>query len=128
MNKKNTIIIVGLVVVLLLIVINFVGFNKGYKITITNNTDKTVVNLDLKYKVGDIIKTIPQIEPKKSWKDNIDTSSIQGENAMILAYKDNKGNSYEECVVGYLEKGYNGKASIVINKIDDNGKLELEVK
>ena len=88
----------------------------------------TVEKLELKYKVGNIIQTISQIESKKSWKDTIDTNAIQGGNSIILTYKDNKGNSYEEYIVGYLEKGYNGKANVVINNIDENGKLEITIK
>lgn len=129
MSKKNKIIISVLVVFLTVVIGVFkFSFSKGYKISIDNNTNKTIENLELKYYVGNTIKTILQIEPKKSWKNNIDTNNIQGKNAIILTYKDNKGNSHEEFVVGYLEKGYSGKSNVVINKIDDNGKLEIEVK
>lgn len=129
MSKKNKIII-GALIVFLLGVIGIVkfSFSSGYKISIDNNTNETVENLNLKYKVGNTIQTVSQIKSKKSWKDTIDTNIIQGENAIILTYKDNKGNFYEEYVVGYLEKGYSGKANVVINKIDENGKLEIEVK
>lgn len=129
MSKKNNIIIIVLVVFLIVVISVFkFSFNSGYTISIDNNTNKTIENLELKYYVGNTIKTIPQIEPKKSWKYNIDTNNIQGENAIILTYKDNKGNSFEESVVGYLEKGYSGKSNVIINKIDDTGKLEIEVK
>lgn len=129
MSKKNK-IIMGVLIVCLLGVVGHVklNFSNGYKISIVNNTDKTVANLELKYKVGNTIQIVSQIEPKESWKKKIDTNSIQGENAILLTYKDNKGNSYEECVVGYLEKGYNGQANVSINKIDENGKLEIDVK
>lgn len=129
MSKKNKIII-GVLILFLLGVISIYkfSFNSGYKISITNNTNKTIEKLELKYKVGNIIQSISQIEPKKSWKDTIDTKKIQGENAIILTYKDNKGNSYEEYVVGYLEKGYSGKANVVINNIDENGKLKITIK
>ena len=129
MSKKNKIIIDLLILFLLGVVgICKFSFNSGYKISITNNTNKTVEKLELKYKFANIIQTISQIESKKSWKGAIDTNNIQGENAIILTYKDNKGNSYEEYVVGYLEKGYSGKANVVINKIDENGKLEITIK
>ncbi len=129
MGKKNKIIISVLVVFSILVIGVFkFSFSSGYKISIENKTNKTIENLELKYYVGNTIKTISQIEPQKSLKYNIDTNSIQGENSIILTYKDNKGNSYEESVVGYLEKGYSGKSNVVINKIDDNGKLEIEVK
>lgn len=129
MSKKNKIII-GVVILFTLVVIGIYkfSFSSGYKISITNNTNKTVEKLELKYKVGNIIQTISQIESKNSWKDTIDTHSIKGENAIILTYKDSKGNSYEEYVVGYLEKGYSGKVNVVINNIDENGKLEITIK
>lgn len=129
MNKKN---IVG-ISVLIIIIIVFISsvkpfFSSAYSISIANRTNKTVENLELRYKVGKSIQTIPQIEPKKFWKGKIDTNEIQGENAVILTYIDNKGNPYEEYVIGYLEKGYSGQVSMAINKIDDNGKLEIEIK
>ena len=129
MSKRNKIII-SVVILFLLGVIGICkfSFSSGYKIYITNNTNNTVEKLELKYKVGNIIQTISQIESKKSWKDTIDTNAIQGGNSIILTYKDNKCNSYEEYIVGYLEKGYNGKANVVINNIDENGKLEITIK
>ena len=104
MSKRNKIII-SVVILFLLGVIGICkfSFSSGYKIYITNNTNNTVEKLELKYKVGNIIQTISQIESKKSWKDTIDTNAIQGGNSIILTYKDNKGNSYEEYIVGYLE-------------------------
>ena len=129
MSKRNKIII-SVVILFLLGVIGICkfSFSSWYKIYITNNTNNTVEKLELKYKVGNIIQTISQIESKKSWKDTIDTNAIQGGNSIILTYKDNKGKSYEEYIVGYLEKGYNGKANVVINNIDENGKLEITIK
>ncbi|WP_194192452.1 hypothetical protein [Clostridium chrysemydis] len=129
MSKKNKIII-GVLILFLLGVVGILkfSFSNGYKISITNNTNKTIKKLELKYKVDSMIQNISQIESKTSWKYTIDTNSIQGENAIILTYKDNKGNSYEEYVVGYLEKGYSGKANVVINNVDENGKLEITIK
>lgn len=43
-------------------------------------------------------------------------------------YKDKSDNIYEESVVGYLEKGYKGQSNVSINKIDEDGKLEIDVK
>lgn len=129
MSKRNKIII-GVVVLFLIGAIGICrfSFNSGYKIYIANNTKKTVEKLELKYKVGNIIQTVSQIESKKSWKGTIDTNSIQGENAIILTYKDNEGNSYKECIVGYLEKGYRGTVKVFINNIDENGKLDIAIK
>ena len=129
MGKKNKIII-GILILFLLVVIIIVkfNFNRGYKISITNNSNKTVEKLELKYKSGNEIQTISKIESEKSWKYTVDTSTLQGENAIILSYKDNKGNYYKEYVVGYLEKGYSGKVNVIINNIDEDGKLEIELK
>ena len=128
MNKKNKIIL-GLLTLFLLgcfVVFKF-SFSSGYKISITNNTDKTIENLEVRYKSGDIIQSISKIESKKSWKYTIDTNSFEGGNAIVLTYKDNKGNSYEEYIIGYLEKGYSGKVNVVINNIDENGKLDITI-
>ena len=64
MSKKNKIIICALIIFLLGVIgiVKF-SFSSGYKISITNNTNKTVENLQ--YKVGNIIQTISQIESKK---------------------------------------------------------------
>lgn len=132
MSKKNKIIVGVLCVILVILVVVMCGMklseSKGYKITINNNTNKTIESLELRYKSGDTILNIFQIQPQESWKHNIITDSIQGENSIILRYKDKKGDYYEECIVGYLEKGYTGQADVLINKIDDNGKLMIKVK
>ena len=129
MGKKSKIITCILILSLLVVVIMAkMNFNRGYKISITNDSNKTVEKLELKYKSGNKIQTISKIEPEKSWKYTVDTSILQGENAIILSYKDNMGNSYKEYVVGYLEKGYSGKTNVIINNIDENGKLEIELK
>lgn len=125
---KRNIVIICLLLVFLLIFISMIKFNTGYKITIINNTDKTITNLELKYKTGSIIEIIPQIESQKYWKNKIDTNKIFEENAIILVYSDDNGNSCEEYVVGYIEKGYKGQASVIIDNIDDNGQLEIKVE
>lgn len=129
MSKRNKVIF-GISVIFFILVLCFVNISLslGYKITISNNTNKTIENLELRYSVGDTIETISQIEPKKSWKDTINTNTIKGENSIILTYEDTKGNSHEETIVGYLEKGNNGHVKVTITEIDDAGKLELEIK
>lgn len=130
MSKRNKIII-GLLILFLLGIAVFlkVNFSDGYKISIANNTNKIVRDLEIRYKTGGvIIQRISQIEAKHSWKYTIDTNNIQSENAIILKYKDNKGNSYEEYIVGYLEKGYSGNVNVTINNIDKNGKLDMKIK
>lgn len=127
MSKKN-IIMIGMLLVVLLVFIIAMKFDSGYEIKIINNTDKIVTNLELKYRVGTTIQDIPEVESNKSLECNIDTNNINGENAVILTYRDNSDNLYEESVIGYLEKGYEGKVDVFINKINENGKLEIEIK
>ena len=88
--------------------------SESSKVEIENLKTQTLKSKDIKVKSQNLY--------------NIDTNSIQGENAIILTYKDNKGISYEESVVGYLEKGYSGKSNVFINEIDNNGNLGIEVK
>lgn len=130
MSKINKIIIGVLILFLLGIIGVFkINFSNGYKISITNNTNKIVRDLEIRYKTGGVvIQNIPQIQPKDSWEYIINTNNIQGENAIILKYKDNNGNSHEEYIVGYLEKGYYGNSNAIINNVDKNGKLEIEIK
>ena len=127
MNKKNKITII-IVFFLGIISIYKLNFNNGYKVSILNNTNKNINNLELKYKIGDKIKTISEILPKKYWKYTIDTNKIEGENAVILIYKDSNGKLHEEYIIGYLEKGYSGSVKIIINKVYDNGELNIEIK
>lgn len=129
MSKKNK-IIMGISILFLL---GFVGIYKcslssEYKISIINDTNKTIEKLEVKYKVGNIIQNISQIKSKKTWNCTVNTDNIQGENSIVLIHKDKKGNSYEEYIIGYLEKGYSGKTEVVINSIDKNGKLGIIVK
>ncbi|GFZ31291.1 hypothetical protein CSC2_18170 [Clostridium zeae] len=127
MNKKNKILI-GMVVVLVLVAIDIMKFSSRYKIDINNKSDKTVNNLELRYKVNGTIQSISQLEPKKFWEYKVDTSELKSEDQILLTYKDSKGNYYEHYLVGYLEKGYRGKVNVVINKIDDDGKLDVKVE
>ncbi|GFP77380.1 hypothetical protein [Clostridium fungisolvens] len=127
MNKKNKILI-GVVVVLVLVAIDVMKFTSRYKIDINNKADKTVNNLELRYKVNGTIQNISELEPKKFWEYNVNTSELKSEDQILLTYKDSKGNYYEQYLVGYLEKGYRGKVNVVINKIDDNGKLDVKVE
>lgn len=130
MTKRNKIMIGVLVIFMIGIFGVFkVNFGNGYKITITNNTNEIVKDLEVRYKTGGIIiQNISGIQPKDSWRYTLDTNNIQSENAIILKYKDYEGNSYEEYIVGYLEKGYFGRVNAIINNIDENGKLEIKVK
>ncbi|MBK1811465.1 hypothetical protein JHL18_12625 [Clostridium sp. YIM B02505] len=125
-NKKK--ILIGVVVVLFLVAIDVMKFSSRYKIDINNKSDKTANNLELRYKVNGSIQSISELEPKKLWEYKVNTSELKSEDQILLTYKDSKGNYYEHYLVGYLEKGYRGKVNVVINKIDDYGKLEMKIE
>lgn len=127
MNKKIKVGL-GIAFVLLLVIIDIVKFTSVYKIDISNKADSTVRNLELRYKVNGTIKNISQLEPRRFWEYKIDTSELNGEDQILLTYKDKTGRYYEKYLVGYLEKGYRGNIRITINDIDDNGKLELNIE
>lgn len=129
MSKISKIIVSVTTIVAVLIALALIkNINDGYKLSITNTTDSTIIDLELRYKVGGVIKTISKIDPKKYWKEKVDTKQIQGENSIFLIYKDKKGNIHDECLVGYLENGYSGQVYAVINKIDEDGKLEISLE
>lgn len=110
---------------LFLLETNVIKFNNNYKISIKNNTNKFIENLELQYNTGELIETITEIDAKTSWKDKINTNTINGENSIVLTYKDNNNNLHKEIVVSFLEKGSSGRANIIIDSIDENGKLNL---
>lgn len=129
MSKISKIIVSVTTIVVVLIALALIkNISDGYKLSITNITDSTIIDLELRYKVGGVIKTISKIEPNKSWKERVDTKKVQGENSIFLIYKDKNGNIHDECLVGYLENGYNGQVDAVINKIDEDGKLEISLE
>lgn len=105
----------------------FKSYN-GYKITITNDTGKPIENLEIKYASGKSIKTIEKIERDKNWKYTVNTDEIEGEDSIILIYKDNNNVEHKETLVGYLEKGYDGEISVYASKIDGNGILDIYIK
>lgn len=129
MSKRNKIIIGAVLLLLVGIVGVFkVNLHNGYKISITNQTNSIVRDLEIRYKTGErVIESISQLQPNDSWECTIDTNHMQGENAIILLYNDKNGNSYEESIMGYLEKGYGGKSKVSIINVDENGKLEIEI-
>ncbi|WP_042274368.1 hypothetical protein [Faecalimicrobium dakarense] len=130
MSEINKIIVsIGIGLVIVLTALNLIEkLNDGYKLSITNKTDSTITDLEIRYKVGGIIKTVSKIEPNKSWKEKIDTKKVQGEDSIFLIYKDKKGNIHDKCLVGYLEHGYSGQAYVIINQIDENGKLDISLE
>lgn len=131
MNKEKRVIILTLIITLICISVGirlvFKSYN-GYKITIRNNTDKPIEKLEIKYASGKSIKTIEKIEKDESWKYTVNTDEIDGEDSIILIYKDKSNTEHKETLVGYLEKGYDGESSVYASRIDGNGILDIYIK
>lgn len=131
MDKRNIFIVV---IVLLLIVSGFVSYkvysNKhvGFNIEIKNNTGVNISGLTITYK--GIVKDleIPEIESGKIYKLNINPKEDFNENSMIIYYKDKRGYIQKNTLIGYFEKGYNGRVNVNINSQDKNGLIIMQVQ
>ena len=125
MRRKS--VMLSVITIIILFLIWIFNFNIGYSIAITNNTNKIIKELNLKYKSGEEIVNIPVIKGKEVWKGKIKTDKVNGENQIILQYKDNKGTLYEYIIVPYLERGYSGKIKVFIKDVDKEGGLKLNI-
>jgi hypothetical protein len=106
----------------------FMFFNKGFDITINNNTDITLSGLKVTYeKIAKDID-IPSLSAHKNLKINVLPSENFSENAMRIYYFDNQGSRQEEYIIGYFEKGDSGKIIVNINSVDKDGKLLFKIK
>lgn len=127
-----------IIVSIIVVIIGSVGFatfrlvQDEFDIRVANETNKEVSGLYLTY---DNIKSdikIPSIVSGEKYVLNVNQNEVSNndfsEDALKLEYKDNKGNLHTEYLIGYFEKGYTGKAVINIKSVDENGKLDVEIK
>ena len=103
-------------------------FTTGFDISIYNQTNTKTSGMKITYMnaVKDI--EVPIVEANSTIKLNVNPTENFGENSMVLYYFDNEGKRHEETIVGYFEKGYNGKSNVKIKSIDGVGKLTIEAK
>ncbi|MGL4847841.1 MAG: hypothetical protein ACRC28_02785 [Clostridium sp.] len=128
MKKKNKIIVgcsIGLLI--LLTVVTRVFLKSEYRITIQNNANEVVKDLELVYAKGDKIDNI-SVNSYESIDYYHNTEDVEGENVVLLRYKDNNGQVHETIVIGYLEKGYSGHVRVAIHNVDKDKKLDLDVE
>lgn len=132
MKKRNTIIVT---LVILIIILSGIGYYKfitdrhnGFDISIKNNTSKNITGLTITYK--ELAKDIelPQIAPGKTYKINVNPKGNFSENSMIIYYKDSGGYKQQNTLIGYFEKGYNGKVKVNINSQDKNGLIIMQIE
>ncbi|MEH7464356.1 hypothetical protein V7166_20505 [Bacillus thuringiensis] len=129
---KKFLVVITVMVIGIVGLVGYVLAQDGFDIKVKNQTNKEVSGLYLTY---DNIKSdikIPLIASGEIYKLNVNPTENSDkdfdEGAMKLQYKDNKGILHTEYVIGYFEKGYSGNAVITIKSIDDNGKLDIEIK
>lgn len=131
MGKRNVIIAVTL---LLLITSGFISYklfaNKhdGFNIEIKNNISENIRGLTITYQGIDKDIELPEIEAGKTYKINVNPKEDFGENSMIIYYKDKSGFVQKNTLIGYFEKGYNGKVNVNINSQDKNGLIIMQIQ
>jgi ABC-type lipoprotein release transport system permease subunit len=119
---------------LLLIALGFITYKlfvdkcDGFDIEIKNNTSESIRGLTITYE--NIVKDIelPEIEAGKIYKININPTEDFNENSMLLYYKDKRGVIQKNTLIGYFEKGYNGKVKVNINSQDKNGLIIMQIQ
>jgi hypothetical protein len=122
---KNIFIGISFIILVSFLTISY--FTNKSRVYIKNNTNEIITNLKLQYYDGKIIATIPEIKAGSSKKYVIDTSNLEGDSSIYLTYKDATGKEYNETIIGYLQRGYSENATVSINNIDNEKKLEFFV-
>lgn len=134
MNGEKILIVLASLIIpvtLVIFIINFL-FQVRVDIKVKNQTNKEISGLYITY---DEIKSdvkIPTLKPGERYKFNISHGGNSNEDfdeaAMVLEYKDKKGNIHTEYIAGYIERGYSGFANIKITGFKENGKLKMDIK
>ncbi|MGD6853907.1 hypothetical protein ACQCVO_02425 [Bacillus infantis] len=129
---KKTIVTIIVVIIGASGFVTFKAGQEGFNIRVENETNKAVSGLYLTY---DNIKSdieIPSIASGEKYTLNVNPNENSNDDfseaALKLEYKDNKGISHTEYIIGYFEKGYSGEAVINIESMDEDGNLEVEIK
>lgn len=126
MGKRNVFIAI---MVLLLTILGLANYkNNGFDIEIKNNTNENISGLTITYK--NIVKDvgIPEIQPGETYKINLNPQESFSENSMIIYYKDKRGYVQRNTLIGYFEKGYNGRIKVNINSQDKNGLIIMQIQ
>lgn len=128
MNKKHTIII-GLGLLILLITSTFVHdtIGEGYQVSIYNNTEKTLTDVNLVSTDGRLKYKLSNINSKKSVSYNINTNNIKNLHSLWLSYKDEKGNKQEDCIIKRLGAGYMGHVTVIVDYNDTTETFKLTI-
>lgn len=101
---------------------------QGFDIEIINNTDVDISGLNITYdKITQDVQ-VPTIKKRKKYNLSINPMEEFGENSMILYYTDKHGNVQKNVLIGYFEKGYNGRIKVTINEVYENGVIIMRIQ
>jgi hypothetical protein len=126
--------IVGFIVaifIFLLIVVSYFYYKFGHEgiiVTIQNQTNSKISGLKITYQYSTKDLEIPEISANSTYKTVIDPTETFGENQLHLYYFDKNGLKVSEKLVGYFEKGYDGRVNVKIKKINQAGRMKMQIK
>ena len=131
MGKRKAFVIL---IILLFMIFSFIIFivssnnQIGFDIEIKNNTSESIRGLGITYTgIGKDIE-LPEVKAGEQYKLNIDPSEDFSENSMIIYYKDKRGYTQKNTLIGYFEKGNKGKATVNMISQDKNGLIMMQIE
>ena len=71
---------------------------------------------------------LPEVKAGERYKLNIDPSEDFSENSMIIYYKDKRGYTQKNTLIGYFQKGNKGKVTVNITSQDKNGLIMMQIE
>ncbi|MHC1682211.1 MAG: hypothetical protein AB6733_04595 [Clostridiaceae bacterium] len=104
------------------------GDNDGFDIEIKNTLNEDVSGLTITYKNITEDIALPTIKSGETYKLNITPKEEFNENQMTIYYKDKRGVTQKNTLIGYFEKGYSGEVKVTINSIDNNGLIYMRIE
>ncbi|MEK3807570.1 hypothetical protein [Metabacillus sp. SLBN-84] len=124
--------LVNLMIALLLMVLFVLPvkgmFSSAITITITNQSEHQLDEMEISYFYNKEKIVIPSLEPKETYQVKIVPRERFSESSMKLLYKDKSGKQLEETIVGYFEKGYRGSADMTAKNKQSSGKITFDTE
>lgn len=129
LRNKSTYVLIALV--LLVIMCGLAGIflsSRDSTLSIQNNTVETISVLKIEYSHSLNNIQIPGILPKQLYETKLILPENFTEGSIKILYTDKQGESHEDYLVGYIEKGCKVKINVIIDSTDNNGALTLKIE
>ncbi|KEZ53212.1 hypothetical protein [Metabacillus indicus] len=124
--------LVNLMIALLLVILFVLPvrgmFSSAITITITNQSEHQLDEMEISYFYNEEKILIPSLEPKETYQLKITPSEKFSESSINLFYRDKNGKQLEETIVGYFEKGYQGSAEVTAMSMQSSGEIIFETE